>query len=136
MKKVFYVLLIISCFFLSACSNKGYKELSYKELIKKVENKENFVLTLEAASCINCEMFKGTITEITEKYNIVTYYIDLDKLTEEEEENISKLFPYRGTPTTINIENGVEKNSLSRIIGASDYLKIKEKLVSWNYIEE
>ena len=137
MKKLYLItLLIISSFFMSACSKNGYKELSYKELIKKIENKDNFVLTLEAASCINCEIFKGTMTEITSKYKITTYYIDLDKLNEEEEKELRTLFSYTGTPTTVNIVEGMEKNSLSRIIGSSDYITIKEKLISWNYIKE
>lgn len=137
MKKLLKLcLLIVACFFMSACGKNGYQELTYHELMNKLEDKNNFVLTLEAASCINCEIFKGTITEITRKYNISVYYIDLDELSEEEESNLKKMFSYTGTPTTINIVNGIEKNSLSRIIGASDYASIKDKLISWGYIKE
>ena len=49
---------------------------------------------------------------------------------------IKKYFDYVGTPTTINIVDGVEKNNLSRIDGADDYISVKEKLINWGYIKE
>ena len=128
--------MIFMCFFITACGNVGYKELSYKQLMSKLSNKEDFVLTISSASCINCEMFKGTINDIVNKYEIVTYYIDLDDFTQEERTELKKHFDYVGTPTTINIVDGVEKNNLSRIDGADDYISVKEKLVNWGYIKE
>ena len=137
MKKIsLIILLIISSFFISACNKGSYEELNYKQLMKKIEKEESFVLTLGAASCINCEIFRETIEEINKKYKITTYYIDLDKLDEDQSETIKKLFPFSGTPTTINIVKGKEKNILSRIVGAKDYITVKEKLISWNYIKE
>lgn len=135
-RMVLIILLVISSFFISACSKGSYKEITYEELNKKMEKEESFILTLSAASCINCEVFKDTMTEINNKYKITTYYIDLDKLNEEQYEKIKKLFVFNGTPTTVNIVNGKENNLLSRIVGSSDYVKIKEKLINWNYIKE
>lgn len=128
--------MIFMCFFITACGKVGYKELSYKQLMSKLSNKEDFVLTISSASCINCEMFKGTINDIVNKYEIVTYYIDLDDFTSDERTEIKKYFDYVGTPTTINIVDGVEKNNLSRIDGADDYISVKEKLINWGYIKE
>ena len=54
----------------------------------------------------------------------------------DERVEIKKYFDYVGTPTTINIVDGIEKNNLSRIDGADDYISVKEKLVNWGYIEE
>lgn len=137
MKKLSEIfLLIITCFFMTACSKGEYRELTYKDLMDKFSKEDSFVLTIEAASCINCDMFKDTITEIANKYNIIVYYIDLDKLSSEEENTLKAMFHYTGTPTTINIVKGTESKSSSRIIGRSDYIKIKEKLINWGYIKE
>ena len=134
--KIKIMLVIIACILLTACKKDNYVELSYKELNKKIENKDSFVLTISAKSCINCEIFKDTIKEINKKYNITTYYIDLDKLTSDEENTLKQLYLYTGTPTTINIISGKEENKLNRIIGSSDYLTIKERLINWSYIKE
>lgn len=130
------LLIIMLCFILTACSKGSYKELNYQELMKKLDNKESFIITLEAGSCINCEMFKETMDEITKKYKVTTYYIDLDKLNDEEAGKIHSIFDFTGTPTTINLIEGKENPSLPRIKGRSDYLEIKEKLIKWGYIKE
>lgn len=136
MKVLKIFLSVIICFILSGCSKGSYKELTYQELMNKIDNKDSFVITLGAGSCINCDMFKDTIEEVNKKYKITTYYIDLDKLNEEEEGKLKSIFDFTGTPTTINLIEGVENSSLPRIKGRSDYLEIKEKLIKWGYIKE
>ena len=134
MKKV---ILLVIVFLLTGCvTDNGYTEISYKELLEKLDNQENFVLTIEATGCSYCEKFEKTIVEINKKYSLDIKYIDMAKLNEEEKKYIKSIFPYTGTPTTINIVNGQEENSLSRIEGAKDYSYVKEKLIKWGYIEE
>ncbi|MEG2028835.1 MAG: hypothetical protein RR050_03020, partial [Bacilli bacterium] len=84
-----------------------------------------------------CDQFKLTLEEINKKYHINIKYIDIYKLENEPQkiEKIKKLFPYTGTPTTINIIDGKEQNNLSRIDGARDYIDTKEKLIKWGYIK-
>ncbi len=125
----------IFCFFLYINGKGKYKEISYEELQEKFDSKESFVLTIESATCSACQMFKGDIEKITSKYGVIVYYIDEDKLSEEEQENIDKTFDIEGTPTTVNIVNGKELNIYSRIVGA-DYMATKQKLIKWGYIEE
>lgn len=137
MKKTFKVFLImIGCLLLSACSKGSYKEVTYEELMNKFSNKDSFIITLEAGSCINCDMFKDTITDIIKKYNVTIYYIDLDKVNDAEYGMLKSMFDFTGTPTTINIVEGKENTASPRIRGRSDYLEIKNRLISWGYIKE
>ena len=138
MKKIFIGIGVLICLYigLTFLIPNNYKEIKYKELIKKIDNKENFVLTLSSTTCPNCLDFKETIKQVNNKYDIKTYYINFDKLNNEEKAKIDELFPFTGTPTTVNVVNGKEQNELSRIVGSSNYLAIKEKLISWNYIKE
>ena len=79
---------------------------------------------------------KDTITDIIKKYNVTIYYIDLDKVNDTEYGMLKSMFDFTGTPTTINIVEGKENTASPRIRGRSDYLEIKNRLISWGYIKE
>ena len=89
-----------------------------------------------ATSCTHCDKFKLTLAEVKKRYKVTFYYIDVDKLSAEEESKLKSNFPYTGTPTTVNIIDGVEVNSQSRIDGSLDYCVVKKRLLKWGYIKE
>ncbi|MEG0826259.1 MAG: thioredoxin fold domain-containing protein [Bacilli bacterium] len=140
MKNVTKILIFVMILlFNNGCTKKGigYSEISYDKLTKMIEAKENFILMISSSVCPHCDQFKLTLEEINKKYHINIKYIDIYKLENEPQkiEKIKKLFPYTGTPTTINIIDGKEQNNLSRIDGARDYIDTKEKLIKWGYIK-
>ena len=49
---------------------------------------------------------------------------------------LKSMFDFTGTPTNINIVDGKENTASPRIRGRSDYLEIKNRLISWGYIKE
>lgn len=101
---------------------KTYKEINYKTLVNKLDKQEDFVLFIGSEQCSHCQKYKKTINRVVEDYKIKVYYIDILKLTEEENAYISAHFPYSGTPTTLVIKNGIEyERQACRIEGAKDY---------------
>ena len=138
MKKIKYILPLLILLFLCGCTKdkSPVKELSYTKLNEKLENKEDFILMIGATSCTHCDKFKLTLAEVKKRYKVTFYYIDVDKLSSEEESKLKSNFPYTGTPTTVNIINGVEVNSQSRIDGSLDYGVVKKRLIKWGYIKE
>lgn len=140
MKHIKILLILAFVLTLTGCFNKGkgYTEISYDKLIKKLNNKESFVLMIGSSECTHCDEFKLTLEEINKKYSINIQYIDIYKIKDdaEKEANLKRLFPYSGTPTTVNIVDGKEETILSRIEGSRDYSDTKEKLIKWGYIKE
>ncbi len=135
MKKI--LLLIIGVFLLTGCSTvKTYDEISYKSLKKMLDNKENFVLFIGSTTCSACDSYKITLNKVIEKYKVDIKYIDLSKLSEDDEGELISKFPISGTPTTIFIEDGEEKDTYNRIDGSVKYSKIVEKLKKNKYIKD
>ncbi len=133
MKKI----LLVVIFFLVACSTiKTYDEIGYKEISKMLDKKESFVLFIGSSDCPACDSYKGTLNEVIAKYNVDIKYIDLSKLSDKEESEITSKFPITGTPTTIFIEKGKEKDTYNRINGSVKYSKVVKKLKENKYIKE
>ncbi len=108
---------------------KTYKEINYNTLIKMLSNDEEFVLFIGSETCSHCQKYKKTINRVIEDYKIKVYYIDILKLSEEENAYINSHFPYSGTPATLVIKNGAEYERQScRIEGAKDYDYTVERL--------
>ena len=122
MKKVykFLSLIIISyvalnC--LSGCSkSSNIKEITFKELKQKIENKESFALYVGNKNCSHCEAYKPTLESVLDEYNITIYHLDNSKLTEKEQNELPKYLSISGTPTVAFIENGDEESTLNRIV--------------------
>ena len=72
---------------ITGCFNKGkgYTEIGYDNLMKKINNKESFVLMIGSSSCTHCDEFKLTLEEINKKYPINIQYIDIYKIKDAEE---------------------------------------------------
>lgn len=114
-----------------------YVTVSYEDVIKKIDNKEKFVLFVGSEKCSHCTTYKGTLNRVISKYNIEIDYIDISKLTDTEYAYLNAHFPFSGTPTTMIIDNGVEYNRQScRIEGAKSYEYTVERLKRAGIIKE
>ena len=142
MKKIFFIAMIILVA-LTGCGSKlkSYEEIDYNTFIEKMENNENFALFIGSSTCQHCDAFKVTVKNIVKKYQIKIYYIDIHKFDDEQSKEFNTYINFNATPTTVFIENGVEKtddkgNKIYRINGNLRYDKVVEKLTKVGYIKE
>ena len=152
MKKTLILLLIMISLFIGGCSNKEESStednnnqveqkgelvvLSFDELQAKIDNKDSFILVVTQTTCSHCAEYRPILTAVLEKYNVVAYEIESDKLTTEERGLMNDIANVSGTPTTIFIEDGVETTTTNRIVGPASQSKLVAKLTSMGYIKE
>jgi len=105
-------------------------ELKYEDVMKKIENKESFVLCLSQTTCQHCADFKPKLKEVAKEYKKELYYIETNLLTEEEATSFKKIISFSGTPTTVFITEGEEKTAANRINGDLSKDKLIKKLKS------
>lgn len=141
-KKKIYILgvvcliLLIVLLIINAIDNKTYfKELKYKEVIEKIENKESFVLLLSQTTCSHCMDFKPKIENVANKYKLNIYYIETNLLNKDQASKLKTYISYTGTPTTIFILNGQETTVANRLNGSVEEQKIIDKLKSNGFID-
>ena len=106
-------------------------EIDGTELLKKLENKETFILVFTQTGCVHCSEYKPILNRLLTENNINAYELNTTKLKEEDTEiknEIEKLFNISGTPTTIFINEGSEKTTINRIVGTTAYSNLKQKL--------
>ncbi|MCM1370688.1 MAG: thioredoxin family protein [Clostridium sp.] len=128
--------MLILTVLLGGCTKyDGYVEISYSELEKSIENKETFPLVIGSATCSACELYKPTMEHFIKKYNIKVYYLDIDKLTDEEHIKLKGLVSFDSTPTTVFYKDGKLLHSSRWIIGAADTNGIIESFKSNGYIK-
>jgi len=139
MKKVIVILTILLCITgcgLSSDKDKYTKtiDISYEKYLKKIENKDEFVLLLWQTGCSHCETFEPKLEEVIREYNVKIYSINLANLTNVEYAKIKNKTFINGTPTTVYIKNGV--TDVNKIIGDKDEDSIVKFLKNINYIKE
>ena len=132
-KIIILVVSLILIFGLSGCKPKTYDEINLNELNTMLENKEDFVLMLGATHCSACSAFKITLNKIVEEYGIDIKYIDNDKLTETEQDELLSKFYFSSTPTTVFVRNGKESD---RMVGNQKFSKTVSILKEKEYIKE
>lgn len=116
-------------------SSGNLKELKSNEVIEKIKNKEDFILCVAQTTCSHCEMYKPKLKKIANKYNILIYYINIDKLNKQEKKEFNKYIYTEGTPVTILFKNGEEKTTANRIQGNAPTKKIEKELKKYNFIK-
>lgn len=109
MKKV--LLLIIGLFVLTGCSSNKIEELNYKELNKKFENKETFILYFDGT---NGDVLEDTLNRVLEKENLVAYTIDTSKLSQDEINTLRYKADYE-EPSIVFIKEGTDPSILTHI---------------------
>lgn len=137
MKKIFAIVFVALLFFSLSCGKKltTYTEINYAQYLEKMKNKETFPLVIGSESCSACALYKGTMDTFIKKYQVEVFYIDLSKLTEEEENKLYGQVNFDGTPTTVFIELGEYTSVFDRIEGSAGLSTVKEKFRKNNYID-
>lgn len=135
-KGLLIVVMAMVIFCLSGCGKTTYDEISYSELNNMLEAKDDFVLFIGSETCSACASYKITLNKIIEKYHTDIKYLDISKLSDKESSELQSRFPFTGTPTTVFITDGVEKNTYNRISGNEKYSSVLKKLIKNGYIEE
>lgn len=131
------ILIILSIVVILSSNKNNLIKLSYNEVVEKINNKESFVLCISATYCSHCQDYKPKLKNVANDYNILIYYIDIDKLDEKEYINLKKELSLDGsTPITIFFKNGEEATTATRIEGDVKTEKIIEKLKANGFINE
>ena len=131
MKKV--LLLIIGLFMLTGCSNSKIEELSYKELNKKFENKETFILYFDGT---DGDVLEDTLNRVLEKENLVAYTIDTSKLSQDKINTLRYKTDYE-EPSIVFIKEGTDPSILTHITDV--YItdeSLTTRLIALGFIEE
>lgn len=135
MKKILILIgIVIATFCITGCdSPKTYDEITLEEVNKMINDKDDFILMIGAETCSACKSYKFTLDKIIKKYKVDIKYIDLDKLTEDEQADLQSHFYFTATPTTVFVEKGKETD---RMVGNKKYSQTVEKLKDNKYIKE
>lgn len=133
---VILLFLIIGVLILFNNSKGKLVELTYSDVMTKLDNEETFVLCISKTTCSHCADYKPRLEKVAKEYGIDLYFIDIDKYSDEEQDDfVSKITFDGSTPTTVFIKNGTEETTANRIFGAVNTNKIVEKLKNNGFIE-
>lgn len=110
-------------------------ELNFDELTEKIENKETFILVITQTDCSHCAEYKPVLEKVLLDHKLTAYEIDEKKLDEKEMSKLKEIANISGTPTTVFIVNGEERQTSDRIIGAKPESEIISRLKAMGYIK-
>lgn len=131
------ILSIVGVFLIQHFGKGYFNELSYKELMKKIEKKDSFALVIKKDDCSYCELYVPKIERIINENKIKNiYYINISKLSKEDKEKFESLITFSGTPQTVFFEKGKELDTYTRIDGNQESKHIKRKLTQMGYLKE
>lgn len=129
------LIVLVGAFVADRIMSKSYfNKIKYEDLIEKIENKEDFVLLISRTTCSHCVTYKPKLKEVANKYKVNIYYIDVDLLSDAEDDNLTSYINYDGTPVTVFLRNGEEKTVANRINGDASKEKIERKLKNNGFI--
>ena len=130
MKKL---ILVISILFLTCACSNNLKSIKVDNLEKRLNNKESFILYLTDEDEEGLTL-KKTLKKALKDEKINYFYINTDKLNDEDEKKLESLFTYEDSNIIIFIKNGQENSVLSRIsdvyISTND---LKEEIKNQGY---
>ena len=133
---VILVLLVAFLIINKAISKGDLVELTYDEFTEKIDNEESFVLCVSRTTCSHCATYKPKLENVAKDYGIDLYYIDIDKYSEEEQDEFEKIINFNdSTPTTVFLRNGKETTASNRINGDVSTSRIIDKLKSNDFID-
>lgn len=110
----------------------GLKEITYKEIVKKRDNNENFILIVSRSNCSHCATYKPKVEKVAEENDITVYYIDTDTLSNKAE-FLTEFNLDGATPITLFFKDGKE-TLLNRIEGDTSPKKIKDQFKKMGFI--
>ena len=93
---------------LTLSGEPGLHELSYEEVMKKLNGGDEFVLIVESANCSHCVAYMPVATAFASDNSLPMYYVDISTFGNENGANFEKAVSYLkksngkwGTPTTM-----------------------------------
>ncbi len=115
----------------------SFIQLDYKGVIKKVDNKDKFILVVSKSTCSHCATYKPKIEAIVKEYGTDVYYIDYDEETEDTQKEFLEKFNLDGaTPMTLFFEKGKEISVLNRIEGDLSSEKVITTFKKMGFIDD
>ena len=137
MKKIFtLILIVVSTFFIVGCGAKTYDEISFNELEKMLKEKQSFILLIGRDDCSACQAYKPTIEKVIQDYKLDVKYININTLSDDENAELLSNFYITGTPQTVFVVKGKEKDRYTRVNGSQKYSKVVEIMKKNGYIKE
>ena len=135
------IILLISIIIFLLINNQNYKgelkEITWNDIEKKINKKEDFVLVLSQTTCSHCAEYKPILKEVTKKNKVTIYYLDYDKYNEDKIKEILNTLNFDGgTPTTFFFKEGKEISLMSRLVGTVSKTNVIEALKKYEYIKE
>ena len=52
------------------------QQITYQELVEKIESKEKFVLFIGKQDCSHCQKYKSTINKVVEEYDVEIAFLE------------------------------------------------------------
>ena len=139
MKKTLFIILICLVL-LTGCKTKDEKgkliTLDYDELKEKIDNEDSFILVVTRTDCSHCAIYIPRLEKVLKEYELTAYQIEVDTWKDSEKDDLGEICNVSGTPTTIFIENGEEKNTSSRLVGERTQDQIINRFKAMGYIKE
>lgn len=120
-------------------NNNNYSNvvlLDINKLKEKIDNKDTFILIISRDDCSHCIAYLPVVNKVGIKYNITFYDISQTDLSDGDLTYLRNIANISGTPTTVFIIDGEEKNIQNRIKGEAKEYRLIEKLKSMGYINE
>ncbi len=115
----------------------SFIQLDYKKVVKKVEDKDSFILVVSKSTCSHCASYKPKIETIVKEYGIDVYYIDFDDEDENTQKEFLDKFDLDGsTPITLFFKKGSEVSVLNRIEGDLPEEKVISTFKKMGFIED
>ncbi|MBQ6546988.1 MAG: hypothetical protein IJL74_03210 [Bacilli bacterium] len=113
--------------------DKYLREIPLSKVIKKIDNKETFILYIKQTSCEHCKAFSPVFARVLMENKLKAYVLNLTNLSDEENETYNKKFNVNGTPTVLFYSEGSE--SLVRIEGEQTRDRIISKLQASGFLK-
>ncbi len=127
---------LIVFYFAGTNTSKKFVKLNYKEFKEKVDNGDSFVLCVSRTTCSHCNDYKPKLLEVSNKYDVMIYYIEIDEFSNSEVDYFKDSFGFDGsTPITMFIKDGKEGTTGSRIEGDVSMERIVSKLKTNGFIK-
>lgn len=131
------LLVLVGALLIDSLHSRTYLvEVKSKDVIKMINDKEDFILLISQTTCNHCMSYKPKLESVANEYKIKIYYIQVDLMEEKETQDFGNYIDYNGTPTTVFIKDGVEKTAATRINGDASISKIKSKLKANGWIKK